>query len=260
MDWSRIFNIGLVPAYIEQNPNMDGRLITFISIAAIIVTSLVAYLLGSLNFAILISRTKHDDIREHGSKNAGTTNMLRTYGKKMAVITLVGDFLKAVVAVLIGSFICMGMHGTYVAAFFCVLGHVFPIYYKFKGGKGIATAAGAILACGEWLVLLILLAIFAIIVIGTKYVSLASIMVALLYPVILQRFYIMRGWATAIDLIMAVAIALLVFCKHIPNLKRLLDHTERKVSFGKKKSESNGTEPAAEPAPKKSLHPDNDEE
>ena len=221
MDWNRILNIGLIPTYIEQNPTLASGTKTLLLIGSVLAVALIAYLIGSLNFAIILSRKKHDDIREHGSKNAGTTNMLRTYGKKMAVITLLGDFAKAVVAVFIGSFICMGfpfVNGTYVAALFCVLGHVFPIYYKFKGGKGIATAAGAIIACGEPIVLLLLIIIFALIVIGTKYVSLASIMVALLYPVILDRFYAMYAAnghpRIGLNVLFALIIAVLVFLKH----------------------------------------------
>ena len=270
MDWNRILNIGLIPAYIEQNPTLAANVKTLMLVGAAIVTAIIAYLIGSLNFAILLSRSKHDDIREHGSKNAGTTNMLRTYGKKMAVITLLGDFLKAVVAVLIGSFICMGLpfvNGTYVAALFCVLGHVFPVYYKFKGGKGIATAAGAIIACGEPIVLLLLVIIFAVIVIGTKYVSLASIMVALLYPVILDRFYAMYSSAghprSGLNVLFALVIALLIFLKHWDNVKRLWNHTERKISFGKKDKNNNEGDAASDsaPAPKKrSLHHDDDDE
>ena len=264
MNWSRIIDIGLVPAYIEQNPGLDSGTRTLLLVGAAILTAIFAYLLGSLNFAILISKSRNDDIRSHGSKNAGTTNMLRTYGKKMAVITLLGDFVKAVVAVLVGSFICMGLpyvNGTYIAALFCVLGHVFPIYFKFKGGKGIATAAGAIIACGEPFVLLILIVIFAVIVIGTKFVSLASIMVALLYPVILDRFYSMYSAAgyprNGLNTIVALVMGLLIFIKHWENVKRLWNHTERKVSFGKKKDDESAL-PKSEG--KKSLHHDDDEE
>ena len=270
MNWSRILNIGLVPAYIEQNPGLDSGTRTILLVGAAILTAIIGYLLGSLNFAILLSRRQNDDIRSHGSKNAGTTNMLRTYGKKLAVVTLLGDFLKAVAAVLTGSFICMGLpfvNGTYIAALFCVLGHVFPIYFKFKGGKGIATAAGAIIACGEPFVLLILLAIFAIVVIGTKFVSLASIMVSLLYPIILDRFYAMYAAAghprNGLNTLVALIIGLLVFLKHWENVKRLWNHTERKVSFGKKKKEDATDEPEQIPEkakPKKSLHHDDDEE
>ena len=265
MDWSKIFNIGLVPAYIEQAPELDSGTKTLLLVGAAVFTAIIAYLLGSLNFAILLSQRKNDDIRAHGSKNAGTTNMLRTYGKKMAIFTLLGDFLKAVVAVLLGSFICMGLpfvNGTYIAALFCVLGHVFPIYFKFKGGKGIATAAGAILATGEPFVLLILLLIFAIIVIGTKFVSLASIMVALLYPIILDSFYVMYATAghprNGLNPLFALVIGLLVFAMHWENVIRLWNHTERKISFGKKKKEGD-SEPVDTAKPKKSLHNDDED-
>ena len=263
MDWSKVFEKGLVPAYIENNPGLDSGTRTAFIVGAVILTAVIAYFIGSLNFAIMLSKRKNDDIRDHGSGNAGTTNMLRTYGKKMAVITLLGDFLKAFIAVWIGSLICVGLpifSGMYIAALFCIVGHIFPLYYKFKGGKGIAAAAGAILGCGEPIVLLILLLIFAIIVIGTKYVSLASIMVSLLYPLLLDRICIhpiMKRYHT--NFIIALIIGILVFLKHWENVKRLWNHTERKISFGKKKDkEESGDTPDA--PKKKSLHHDDDEE
>lgn len=269
MDWSKVFEKGLVPAYIEGNPNLDPGIQNLLIVGAVILTAIVAYLIGSLNFAIMLSKRKNDDIREHGSKNAGTTNMLRTYGKKMAVITLLGDFLKAFIAVWIGSLICVGLpvfSGMYIAALFCIVGHVFPVYYKFKGGKGIAAAAGAILGCGEPIVLLLLLIIFAIIVIGTKYVSLASIMVSMLYPLILERVRthpVMKAYPT--NFIIALVIGLLVFIKHWENVKRLWNHTERKISFGKKdknndKNQADAMKVDATVPKKRSLHHDDDDD
>jgi len=262
-----IYESGLVPAYITTHPSLASEAKVLLIVGAILLTAAIAYLIGSVNFAILISKSHNDDIREHGSKNAGTTNMLRTYGKKMAVITLLGDFLKAFVAVQIGSLICVSLpvvSGMYIAALFCIIGHIFPIYYKFKGGKGIAAAAGAILGCGEPWVLLFLILIFAIIVIGTKYVSLASIMVSLLYPLLLDRIRthpIMRKYPT--NVIIALIIGFMVFFKHWGNVKRLWNHTERKISFGKKNAEEKDTDNVDDTEgkkKKKSLHHDDDEE
>ena len=218
MKWLKILEEGFVYDYIYCNESLDPTLRTFLIVTALVATAVIAYLIGSLNFAILLSRKKHDDIRDHGSKNAGTTNMLRTYGKRMAVVTLLGDFLKAVIAVRIGALICGEFpyfSGMYIAALFCIVGHIFPVYFKFKGGKGIAAAAGAILACGEWSVLLILLLIFVIVVIGTKYVSLASIMVSLMYPLILDRCRLHPAVQSArTKVIIAMIIGLLVFIMH----------------------------------------------
>ena len=275
MEWLRILNDGFVYSYVLKNENLDPRLRTFLIIVAVVLTAVIAYLIGSLNFAIMLSKKKNDDIRNHGSKNAGTTNMLRTYGKKMAFLTLFGDFIKAVIAVRIGALICGNLpifSGMYIAALFCVLGHVFPVFFKFKGGKGIATAGGAILACGEPFVLLILMIIFAIIVIGTKYVSLASVMVSLMYPMILNSCWTLGFSLTGIiappvsptNVIIAIQIGLLTFIMHWENIKRLWNHTERKVSLFKKKNKD-GESTEAEQAhdtkkSKKSLHRIDDED
>ena len=122
-----------------------GTLNTVLVCLAFVAIILCAYLLGSVNFAIIISGKKYkDDIRSHGSKNAGMTNMMRTYGKGAAALTLGGDALKAVISCIIG-YLVMGQFGAYAAGLFCMLGHVFPLYYGFKGGKGVVTAAATVL-------------------------------------------------------------------------------------------------------------------
>ena len=190
--------------------------------------TVVPYLLGSVNFAIIISEKRfHDDVRTHGSGNAGMTNMLRTYGKRAAALTLGGDALKAIIASLIGSFM-MGMTGAYIAGFFCVLGHTFPIFFKFKGGKGVLCAATAIAMLSP-LTFVWLLLIFVIIVFGTKFVSLGSVIGVMAYPLLLQK---MEG--VSICNILALMIAALVEYNHRENLKRLLEGKENKISIGKK--------------------------
>ncbi|MGM9643600.1 MAG: glycerol-3-phosphate acyltransferase, partial [Eubacteriales bacterium] len=114
--------------------------------AGVILCIILPYLIGSINPAIIFSKkVYHDDIRTHGSGNAGTTNTLRTYGKKMAALILLLDFLKAVIAVVLGSLILSREVGGAIAGIFVILGHTFPIYYKFKGGKGVASLAGVVL-------------------------------------------------------------------------------------------------------------------
>ena len=176
---------------------------------ALIISAIISYLLGSLNFGIIISKSLNkDDVRSHGSGNAGSTNMLRNYGKKHAVMTIIGDMLKVAVAIFIsfvivrkmgnislaenGGSLILGidarMFTKSFAGLFCVLGHIFPCFFGFKGGKGVATAGGMVFMI-DWRIALILLAIFAIIVLITKYVSLGSIAMAVFYPVFIFVFY-----------------------------------------------------------------------
>lgn len=202
------------------------------------------YLLGSLNFGVIISKYKyHEDVRSKGSGNAGTTNMMRTYGKSAAVFTLVGDMSKAVVAVMLGT-LFNGNMGAYLAALLCVVGHAYPVFFKFKGGKGVAVTAAALL-CLNPIVFAILLLIFVIVVAFTKYVSLASIMCMLVYPLILYR---MSGsQLDAIPMVCAILNSALVIFLHRSNIKRLMEGTENKFSFkskDKSKSEAGQVKPS----------------
>ena len=207
--------------------------------AGIIVLILAGYFLGSINFAIIISAKQYkQDIRDFGSNNAGMTNMMRTYGKKAAALTLIGDALKAVVACLIGHII-LGQLGAYIAGLFCIVGHVFPIYYKFKGGKGVVTAGITILMCNP-IVFLIVITIFLLIVLFTRYISLGSVMAMLLYPIILDKIDRLLipsleegGQQGSLGAIFAIMMTALIVFKHIPNIKRLLKGTESKFSFKK---------------------------
>ena len=192
----------------------------------------ISYLLGSINSAIIISRLIYkEDVRTKGSGNAGATNVMRTFGKKTAIMTFGGDALKAFVSALIG-YATLGQYGAYIAGLFCILGHMFPIYYKFKGGKGVVTTAISILMCNPF-VFLILLVIFIIIVAFTKYISLGSIMCVLLYPIILDRVEKLFNPGTRAYVIIPVIIAALVVFMHRENIKRLLNGKESKFSFKK---------------------------
>ena len=198
----------------------------------VIVCIIAPYLLGSMNFAIIISKTKYrSDIRNYGSGNAGMTNMMRTFGKSAAAMTLLGDALKAIASGLIG-YLIMGYYGAYIAGLFCILGHMFPIYYKFKGGKGVVTAYASILVCDP-IVFLILIAIFVIIVFFTKYISLGSVMCMLLYPVILDRLHKIFYGVTGAYVVVALFNAALIIFMHRENIKRLLKGKENKFSFKK---------------------------
>ncbi len=192
---------------------------------------IVPYLLGGINFAVIFSRNLYkEDIRDSGSGNAGTTNMLRTYGKKAAILTLICDALKSMISVTLGLFIVAYEGGAWIAAVMCMLGHIFPVWHKFKGGKGVAVAAFAIAVLNP-LVFIIIVAVFAIIVIWTKYVSLGSMIGALVMPLLNNRI----TWMFKSDLtetVCSVLIVVIIIVTHIPNIKRLRDGTESKIKVG----------------------------
>ena len=220
-----LFNQFLLDAGFSQNVHIA------LFVSAVVVCIIAAYLLGSLNFAIIISGKKYrQDIRQYGSKNAGMTNMMRTYGKKAAALTLLGDVLKAIVACLIG-YALIGQLGSHIAGLFCMIGHMFPIFYRFKGGKGVATAAATILMSNP-IVFLILFVLFVLLVLMSKYLSLGSIMCLLLYPVVLN-FIDTFLYGGCPYVIFAVLMAVLVVAKHWENIKRLSQGKENKFSFKK---------------------------
>ncbi len=203
-------------------------------ILACILTVIAGYLLGSLNSAIIVSKWKYkQDIRSFGSGNAGLTNMHRVYGKNGAVYTLIGDISKQIVSVLFG-YVLLGYPGAYLAGAFCMIGHIFPVYYRFKGGKGVLTAATMILILDP-LVFAVLFVIFALVLLITRYVSLASVICALCYPAVVSINYA-RGDAP-IDffvLFCALFMGATVIFMHRSNLYRLFNNQESKFSFRKK--------------------------
>ena len=202
----------------------------FVLLGAALLCMIIPYLLGSINPAIIISKEfRHDDVRKHGSGNAGTTNMLRTYGKRLALYTFLLDLLKAAIAVILGKLL-FGTDGGAIAGFFVAFGHMFPIYYRFQGGKGVACLAMVILLIDP-LTFLCELGIFLIIVIGTRYVSLASVMCALLYPLILRAFA-----PAGLNVAMAILSAVFVVFMHRENLKRLWNNRESKLDLAQFKS------------------------
>ena len=224
-------------------PSSDAQFYLF-NIAFVLLTVIVAYLFGSLNSAIIVSKVLYrDDIRNHGSGNAGLTNTLRTYGKNAALLTLFGDILKTALAVLFGAFMfgfgyIRGISTTdmcYVAGLFAVLGHIFPIYYKFKGGKGVLATSTMALILSP-IPLLILFLLFVGIVAMSKYVSLGSVCGGVLYPVLLHSYFAIALNSKPLGLVTlsAIILALLIVWCHRENLKRIGERTERKLSFKKK--------------------------
>lgn len=212
----------------------------------ILATAAQAYLLGSIDTGILVSRyIYHDDVRKYGSGAAGMTNMLRTFGKKAAAMTAAGDVLKGVLAVCIGRWLCAGLPAdagvspylcVYIAAVCAVIGHSKPIYFGFKGGKGVLVAGGAILAVQPVLIPF-LAAIFLACLLPTGMVSLGSIAMAAAYPLLTLAYCLLCGLAagdTAVCVIGAAIIGGMVIYMHRSNIKRIREGKEYRFgSHGK---------------------------
>ncbi len=209
-----------------------------------IIIAIIAYLIGSINFSILISKKKAGyDIRQKGSGNAGTTNMLRNLGKKYAAITLICDVLKGVVAIGIAIIVGNILGDTnkallvQIAGVAVVIGHTFPIFFGFKGGKGVATSLG-ILLMTNWQLGLICLVFALVLMALTRVVSMGSIAAAILYPVLTLfvggGHYIVESTGLGNGyFIYSVILSIIVIFNHRENIKRILSGTENKISFNK---------------------------
>lgn len=256
MEFFMSLQYGLIH-YLFDTKILPADIYGFVLIAATLIVIVASYLLGSINSAIIISKLVYrDDVRRHGSGNPGTTNMLRTFGGKAALLTLIGDMAKTALSILLAGFVFgfyyiggISMHDgfCYVAGLFSILGHVFPIYYKFKGGKGVLSTATMALILSP-IPFLVLLAIFAALVFWTKYVSLGSVSAAVLYPVVISATFKILGQPEGgLIALSTIIVAILIVWCHRANLVRISNRTENKISFGKKK------------APEESLEENNDE-
>lgn len=208
-----------------------------------IVMAIIAYAIGSINFSVLISRKMAGfDVRDKGSGNAGTTNVLRTVGKKAAALTLFCDILKGVISILIAIIIGKIAKDVSqailveIAALAVVIGHTFPIFFEFRGGKGVATSLGVILLI-NWKIGLICFLFGVILIALTRMVSLGSISAAVLFPVL--TVFIRDSYIAGIEfefnfVIFGILLAIFVIFNHRSNLKRILSGTENKISFKKK--------------------------
>lgn len=209
-------------------------------------TALAAYLLGCFNGAVIVSKyILRDDVRNHGSGNAGLTNFHRTFGGPLTFVVILCDVLKAVAAVLIGvwmfGFFGGGwvgifghmmdgaLFGKYWAGLFCLLGHMFPCMFHFKGGKGILSG-GTVALMIDWRVALVVWGGFLVLVILTRYVSLGSVWAGASFPFI--SLFVFRD---VIIFVLALILGGLVVWQHRGNIKRLLSGTESKFSLHKKK-------------------------
>ena len=203
-------------------------------------SALIAYLIGSFNMAIIISKFhKSSDIRDHGSGNAGMTNMLRIFGKRAATWTFIGDFAKGVIVVFIareiGRDLHMNLDIAYIAALFVMIGHIYPVYFKFRGGKGIATALGAMFVL-NWIAFITIAIGIAPMVFIIKIVSAVCLCGTSLYPVLNFVILFLQGKSFFGEVVpytvMSLLMALLIFYAHRENIRRLRNGTE--PSFGRK--------------------------
>lgn len=205
----------------------------------LLLTLVSGYLLGSVNTTIIVSNLRGDNVRKKGSGSAGLTNAFRVLGPKAAAIVLVGDVLKAVLACLLGYLLTANELdsdrlfdlanpnlGLMLAGTSCIIGHIFPAYFQFKGGKGVLTAATVVFMM-DWRIGAILICLFIIIILITRYVSVGSVAAAICFPivsVILEK----PGYS----LVYACAIMLLIIFMHRQNIVRLINGTEHKLRIG----------------------------
>ena len=201
-------------------------------ILSMVIAAAASYFLGCFNGAVIVSKyILRDDVRNHGSGNAGLTNFHRTFGGGLTFVVILCDVLKAVIAVLLGSWLFAWdpLLGKYFAALFCLLGHMFPCMFHFKGGKGILSG-GTIALMIDWRVALVVWGGFLILVIVTRYVSLGSLWAGASFPFI--------SWYCFPEVrvvVLAFLLGGLVVWQHRGNAQRLIHGTERKLSFHKKK-------------------------
>ncbi|MGM9537270.1 MAG: glycerol-3-phosphate acyltransferase [Candidatus Onthomonas sp.] len=200
---------------------------------AITAVAVISYFLGCCNSSIIISKyVLKDDVRKYGSGNAGLTNFYRVYGKKNVIWVILLDVLKAVVSCLIGGAILgavmdWAILGKYIAGLFCMLGHVFPCMFGFKGGKGVLSG-GAIAIMLDWRIALVVWGIFIILVAFSKMVSLGSMGAAISFPIMTWTVY-----HSLVLLALSVVISILICWRHKDNAKRIAHGEENKLEFHK---------------------------
>lgn len=199
------------------------------------ITAVIAYFLGCFNGAVIVSKyILHNDVRKHGSGNAGLTNFYRTFGGPLTLVVILTDVLKAVFAILIGyallnHFLDLAIFGKYWSGFFCLLGHMFPFMFHFKGGKGILSG-GTMALMIDWRVALCVWGGFFLLAILTRYVSLGSIWAAASFP--FASWFVYHSPAI---LVIASATGGLVLWRHRANILRLVTGKESKFTFHHKK-------------------------
>ena len=232
-DTTSVYMTGFLAKILE--PHLDPDLVLVLSYA---LCAIVPFLMGGTMFAIIISKERFGkDIRKLGSKNAGMTNMLRVFGKKAGIATAVGDSLKTAAAIFFGRFV-FGEAGAYLAALFAVLGHMVPVWYGFKGGKGVISSGTAMLVLDPLYFLVCLLA-FCLVFFTTHWVSMGSIAAAFVYPAVVYYGAQIRSDgaypASPPALIFAVFVGVMVIFMHRENIRRVYYGEEKKMYLSKKK-------------------------
>ena len=219
---------------------------------ALLLAIVISYLLGSINFAVIVSKIfAREDVRNMGSGNAGMTNVIRSVGLLPGIITFVGDFLKGFVAPIIGKYLLFPIvfenapdcispyflptYGLYICGFFCIIGHAYPIFFGFRGGKGVSTSI-AVLYCIDWVVATFVLLTFLAIFLITKIISIGSIVGAFEFSVFNLLINMNKGLPTSefiYIIILSVATSLVVILKHKQNIIRLHNGEEKQLSSRK---------------------------
>lgn len=224
-------------------------------ILALLVCAAGGYLLGSINTSLIVGKFYQLDVRQHGSGNAGTTNVLRTLGKKAAIFTFLGDFAKGILASLLGRYLMLlipvlfgeavfgtvsipEQAGLMAAGAFCVFGHNWPVYFGFKGGKGVLTTFAVFLMMAP-IPALMALAVFILLAAISRYISLASIVAAVFLP-LLVWITSLAGWNLVAEpvgryLLFCIPLSLLVVFRHRKNIRKLLDGTENRLGSKERK-------------------------
>ena len=213
----------------------------------VIAFAVSGYLLGSINVSIIVSNLAYrSDVRKYGSGNAGATNMARVYGLAGGIITLVCDFLKCIAAMLPAYLVGRTVGGADLAEYCkvaagaaCLLGHAFPLYFKFKGGKGISVGAALALMV-EWRILLIILGVFILVFVISRIVSLSSLCAALAFIVSAMIIYVFQGgtaYLTLWELVISIAAPIFVIWLHRSNIVKLLRGEEKKFTYKKQNKE-----------------------
>ena len=220
-------------------------------ILLVVIAALQAYLLGSINFAVIFTNifTKKD-VRDFGSGNAGMTNVLRVAGPLPGILTFLCDAAKGAIACYIGRHIIFSylfenfpelrevylpIYGALICGFFCMIGHVFPAFFQFKGRKAVAVSVG-IFAIVDWRCISVALAVFVIILLITRIISISSLLATASMPVCVYLFPRNTGEKVWISVLLTLAMALIIYLKHIENIKRLILGQEKPI-FGKSKKD-----------------------
>lgn len=220
---------------------------------SMLLAAVIAYLLGSISFAIIVTnRFSGKDIRSFGSGNAGATNVLRSQGKLPALLTFIGDLCKSMLSVYLGGWLLCSLQlapvvdsmllthdaenlalvGKYLAGLCCVLGHIYPLFFNFRGGKGVMTILGMTLIL-DWRTAIVGLSVFAIVVLLSRMVSLGSIVAGISLPIatyIFRTYWYEQEWQTVIFCTVAMAcVTAIAIIKHKENMKRIIAGTESKL-------------------------------